>query len=225
MRFGVHILTAAGAGCAVLALFAAVDTGWPAMFAWLAAALAIDAIDGPLARRFEVAERVPRWSGDVLDLVVDFSTYVFVPAYAIAASGVLPAMLETASAVAIVATGALYFADRRMKMKDNYFRGFPGLWNMVAFYLLLLRPPQLIAAAAVAALAILTFVPFPFLHPVRVQRFRTFNLGLIGLWAVLAVIALATDLMPPAWITVALCAIGAYICVAGLFRPRSADRA
>jgi phosphatidylcholine synthase len=223
MRFAVHVLTAAGAGCAMMALLAAVAGAWPQMFAWLGAALVVDAVDGPLARRFTVAERLPRWSGEVLDLVVDFATYVFVPAYAIAASGLMPAWLAAAAAVAIVMTGALYFADRRMKTKDNYFRGFPGIWNVVAFYLLLVKPPAGLAAAVVAALAVLTFVPIPFIHPLRVKRLRAFNLCLIVVWAILAVITLAADMMPPAWITVALCAIIAYTCVAGLFR--SPDKA
>ena len=89
--FAVHVFTACGAGCALLALIAAVRADWPQMFVWLGIALFIDGVDGTLARRFRVAEVLPRWSGDVLDLVVDILNYVFVPAYALAASGLLPA--------------------------------------------------------------------------------------------------------------------------------------
>ena len=60
------------------------------MFFCLGLALVVDGVDGPLAREFKVAELLPRWSGETLDLIVDFTTYVFVPAYAIAASGLLP---------------------------------------------------------------------------------------------------------------------------------------
>src|SRR6202043_1251127 len=105
--------------------------------------------------------------------------------------------LEAAAAILVVVTGALYFADRRMKTPDNYFRGFPGLWNLAAFYLLLVRPQPYAAAGFVAALAVLTFVPFPFIHPVRVQRFRSFNLAVVVLWAALAVIAVASNMTPP----------------------------
>src|SRR6202142_4602199 len=83
--FAVHIFTACGAACALLALIAAVSTDWPKMFVWLGIALIIDGADGTFARRLRTAELLPRWSGDVLDLVVDILTYVFVPAYAIAA--------------------------------------------------------------------------------------------------------------------------------------------
>src|SRR5271163_228081 len=88
--FAVHIFTASGAGCALLALIAAVRAEWPQMFVWLGIALVIDGIDGTFARRLHVAEVLPRWSGDVLDLVVDILNYVFVPAYAVAASGLVP---------------------------------------------------------------------------------------------------------------------------------------
>src|ERR1700732_1427567 len=87
--FSVHILTALGAGIALIAMLEAVREHWVAMFAWLGVALVIDGVDGPIARRLDVARVQPDWSGDVLDLVVDFVTYVFVPAYAITARGLL----------------------------------------------------------------------------------------------------------------------------------------
>jgi phosphatidylcholine synthase len=214
----IHVLTASGAALAFLALRAAIAGQWAAMFWWLGAALAVDAADGPLARYFRLGETLPRWSGETLDLVVDFVTYVFVPAYAIAASGLLIPPLDVAAAVAIVTTGAMYFADRQMKTHDNYFRGFPAVWNCVAFYLLLLRPPPWTTAVTVATLAVLTFVPFPFIHPMRVRRLRGLNLALLVLWAVLAAVTLASDMAPGAWVTGGLCAIGLYVLAAGIFR-------
>ncbi len=216
--FLVHVLTASGAGLALLALQAAVAGSWSAMFAWLGAALLVDAADGPVARYLRVGEALPRWSGEILDLVIDFATYVFVPGYAITASGLLPAPLDTAAGIAIVTTGAVYFADRRMKTHDNYFRGFPAVWNCVAFYLLLLRPSSPVTAAVVALFAALTFVPVPFLHPLRVKRLRGVNLALLAAWAALALIAVARGMAPGSWVVAALCAIGLYFGAAGLFR-------
>src|SRR5438034_1480371 len=123
--FAVHVFTAAGAALALAALVYAVRGQWAAMFLCLGIALIVDGIDGTIARRLKVAEVLPRWSGDVLDLAVDFVTYVFVPAYAIAASGLLPEVLGLPAGVVIVMTSAIYFADRQMKTADNYFRGFP----------------------------------------------------------------------------------------------------
>jgi phosphatidylcholine synthase len=216
--FSVHVFTACGTALALLALVAAVDRDWPLMFGLLGAALVVDGIDGALARHVRVAERLPRWSGDTLDLVVDFVTYVFVPAYAIAAGALLPPLLAVPAAIIIVVTGALYFADRRMKTADNYFRGFPALWNLAAFYLFLLRPEAWIAALAVALLALATFLPFPFVHPFRVGRWRIVTLALLAAWAVLALLALSRGMMPSFWITAGLCAIGLYFLGAGLLR-------
>src|SRR5881398_1296955 len=181
------------------------------MFGWLGVALIVDAIDGPLARKLDVVRLQPNWSGEVLDLVVDFVTYVFVPAYAITASGLLLPVAAPLLGAGIVVTGALYFADRRMKAADNHFRGFPALWNVVAFYLFLLHLRPAWSSIGVAVLIVLTFVPFHVLHPVRVVRWRGLTLSLIGVWAVLAVAALRYDFDVGTSVTVALCAIAAYV--------------
>ena len=148
--FSVHIFTALGAGIALIAMLEAVREHWTNMFGWLGVALIIDAIDGPIARRLDVVRLQPNWSGDILDLVVDFLTYVFVPAYAITASGMLLPVAAPILGIGIVVSSALYFADRRMKASDNHFRGFPALWNAAAFYLFLLHMPPVLSTLAVA---------------------------------------------------------------------------
>src|SRR5262245_63559418 len=130
------------------------------MFLWLGLAFIIDGLDGTAARYARVSEVLPRWSGDSLDFVVDFVTYVFVPAYAIAHSGLLPAIAAIPAGIIVAVTGALYFADREMKMDDNCFRGFPALWKLAAFYFFLVCSDPLVAFAAVVVLAVLTFVRF-----------------------------------------------------------------
>ena len=216
--FAVHIFTACGAALALLALIFATGGHWTAMFFCLGMALVVDGVDGPLAREFKVAEVLPRWSGETLDLIVDFTTYVFVPAYAIAASGMLPQVLAIPSGVVVVITGALYFADRQMKTPDNYFRGFPALWNLGAFYLYLLVPPPWLAAVMIAALAALSFTPIKFLHPLRVRHWRVLNIALLAAWAALAFLAVINDLAPGPYVTWPLVAIAIYFFGAGLLR-------
>jgi phosphatidylcholine synthase len=217
--FAVHIFTALGAACALLALLAAVRTDWQAMFVWLGIALIIDGIDGTFARRLRVAELLPRWSGDALDLVVDILTYVFVPAYAIATSGLLPTVLAIPLGALIVVTGSLYFADRQMKTSDYYFRGFPALWNIAAFYLFLLKLPPWLGASVVIALAALTFVPFHVVHPIRIQRLRGLTIAATVLGAVLAIVAIAANLAPGFWTVALLCVLAVYFVGIG-FLPR-----
>src|SRR6516162_435234 len=209
--FSVHIFTALGAGVALLALLEAVREHWAMMFGWLGAALVIDALDGPIARRLDVVRLQPNWSGDVLDLVVDFVTYVFVPAYAITASRLLLPLAAPLLGIGIAVSGALYFADRRMKSPDNHFRGFPGLWNIAAFYLFLLRWPPVASSLAVLALIIATFLPFHVLHPVRVVRRRWLTLTLMVVGSVLAVYALVMDFEVEFPIIATLCLIALYV--------------
>jgi phosphatidylcholine synthase len=219
LAFSVHILTACGAALGLLALLAAVRGEWPLMFLWLGLALVVDAIDGMLARALSVAERVPRWSGDTIDLVVDFTTYVFVPAYAVAV-GLMPGAFGVASGALIVITGAIYFADRRMKDDNNYFCGFPALWNLIAFYLLLLRPAPWVVAAMVVVFAVLTFVPVRFVHPFRVRALRPVTVTLLAVWSALALAAVLHDLAPALWITASLCIIALYFLGVGLLPRR-----
>jgi phosphatidylcholine synthase len=219
--FGVHVLTAIGAALALLSLFAAAERRWSLMFLWLGLSLIVDSIDGPIARRLRVAELLPRWSGDVLDLVVDFLTYVFVPAFAIAVGGFWPEPGGVLAGIVIVTTGVLYFADRRMKTPDNYFRGFPAVWSVVAFFLFLLRPGPWGAGATIVVLAALTFVPIVFIHPFRVARLRAVSAVLLALGGVLAVVAMAQDMAPAPWVTWAMCAIVVYFVGAGLLRQSS----
>ena len=214
----VHVFTATGAALGLLALLAAVDRNWTLMFCWLGVALFVDGIDGTFARALRVSERLPRWSGDTLDFVVDFTTYVFVPAYALVTGGLLPDALALPAGVLIVVTSAIYFADGDMKMDDNCFRGFPALWNAAAFYLFLVRPNPWVTAAIVVVLAVLTFVPVPFVHPLRVRRFRVLSIVLLVAWAALGAFALVRDLAPGPWVTAALCAIALYFCAIGFVR-------
>ena len=216
--FTIHVFTACGAALALLALILAIGGQWAAMFACLGLALIVDGLDGPMARAFDVAKLLPRWSGESLDFVVDFVTYVFVPAYAIAASGFLPDALAIPAGMIVCITGALYFADREMKTRENYFRGFPAVWNLVAFYLYVLAPPPWVATVMIAALAVLTFVPIRFVHPLRVKHLRLLNIALMAVWAALALLAIIQNLEPGPYVTLPLSAIAIYFFIAGVLR-------
>ena len=145
---------------------------------------------------------------------------MFVPAYAIAAGGLLPPGLGAPAGIVIVMTGAIYFADRRMKTADNYFRGFPALWNVVAFYLFVLKPAPWLAAALVALLAVLTFAPFKFPHPFRVARLRVVSMGAVVLWSALAAYALLRSLEPGVFVASGLVALALYFLSVGLTERR-----
>src|SRR5438132_6331523 len=140
--WAVHLLTASGAG---LALFAALATAlhlWAVAFGLLGVALIVDAVDGPLARMVAVGDRLPWINGAMLDLVVDYTTYVFVPALILLEGPLLSPPLSAVAGVGIALVGVLYFADMRMKTEAAAFRGFPAVWNAVVFQLMVYKLPQ-----------------------------------------------------------------------------------
>jgi phosphatidylcholine synthase len=190
----VHLLTASGAVFAVLALLAIEQQAWPLTLVWLAAALAVDSVDGALARWARVKANAPRIDGETLDLVIDYLNYVFVPTVLIWKAQLVPAWLAPWLA-AIILISALYsFARRDLKTEDNYFRGFPANWNVVAFYLFVARPDPDLGAAVVAVLAALTFAPIHFVHPFRVRDYGRFLPALALAWA-----AVTAALLWPDW--------------------------
>ena len=182
----VHLLTASGAVFAMLAMLAAVDQKWDLMFLWLVVAFFVDGIDGPLARRYEVTRNAPVFDGVLLDLIIDYLTYVFVPAYALFKSGLLPGWTGWTAIIVITFASALYFADTRMKTKDYSFSGFPGCWNMLVLVIFALEPNFWVSLVLVSSLAIAMFAPLKFVHPVRTKRWRNVTLPMALGWTFFA---------------------------------------
>lgn len=191
--WAVHVLTASGAVLAFLAFLAAEQGHWRLSLLWLAGAMLVDGIDGPLARWAVVLKRVPGVNGATLDLVVDYLTYVFVPVILIYRSGLLPASYAPVAIAAILISSLYTFARTDMKTGDNFFLGFPALWNVIAFYLFILQPGELASVILVAVFVPLTFAPVHFVHPVRVRSYQPWLAGLAALWAMSS---LALLLMP-----------------------------
>jgi phosphatidylcholine synthase len=198
--WAVHGLTASGAVLALLAMLAVVQGEPREALLWLALALAVDGLDGPIARRIGVRALVPRVDGAVLDLVVDYLTYVLVPALFLYWFALLPSGWELAGA-GIVLVSALYcFAHVGMKTADHYFVGFPALWNVVVLYLWLLQTPPLLNAAVVALLGVLTFAPIKFVHPIRVRERRAISIAATVVWAVCSLVLLVVTPDRPWWL-------------------------
>ncbi|MEX0337955.1 MAG: phosphatidylcholine/phosphatidylserine synthase [Arenibacterium sp.] len=212
----VHLFTATGAVFAMLAMLAAVDEKWDLMFLWLVVAFVVDGIDGPLARKYHVKTYAPQFDGELLDLIIDYLTYVFIPAFALFKSGLMDGWTGWCAIIIITFASAMYFADTRMKTKDNSFSGFPGCWNMVVLVIFALEPSFWLSLAIVTALAIAMFVPFKFIHPVRTERWRMFNLPIALAWTFFAGWAAWVDFHPESWAHWGLVVTSLYLLLAGI---------
>ena len=167
--FGVHGFTALGAALGFQALIATAAHKWEVAFAWLGAALIVDGLDGPMARRLAVADKLPRFSGERLDLIIDYLTYVVAPAYMIHEAGLVPVELASVAATMILVTSLFHFVDHESKTADGFFVGFPATWNIVALYLFIFPMAESVAIVVLALLCLLTFAPFKWVHPIRVK--------------------------------------------------------
>jgi phosphatidylcholine synthase len=211
----VHLLTGSGAVFAMLAMLAAVQEAWSLMFLWLVVAFFVDGIDGPLARRYHVKTNAPIFDGVLLDLIIDYLTYVFIPAYALFASGLLPGWTGWFAIIVITYASALYFADTRMKTQDNSFSGFPGCWNMLVLVLFALQPNIWVIIGLVTILAVAMFLPVKFVHPVRTKRWRIVTLPVALIWTALAGWAAWIDFHPESWAHLGLIFTSVYLVFAG----------
>jgi len=211
----VHLFTATGAVFAMLAMLAAVQEKWSLMFLWLVVAFIVDGIDGPLARKYDVKTNAPEFDGVLLDLIIDYLTYVFIPAFALYTSGLMDGWSGWVAIIIITFASAMYFADTRMKTKDYSFSGFPGCWNMLILVLFALAPSWWVCLIVVLALAAAMFLPIKFVHPVRTARWRAITLPMALAWTGFAGWAAWVDFHPESWAHAGLVITSIYLIAAG----------
>jgi len=181
-----HLYTASGAATALAAVLALEAGDLRTTFLWLLLATVIDATDGVLARALRVKERLPWFDGGTLDNVVDYLTYVFVPALLVVKAGFLPTALAVPLAAAMLVASGYGFsrADAKVATTDHFFTGFPSYWNIVAVYLVDWRLAPAVNAAILASLVVLVFVPVRYVYPSRTITWRPATLALGAMWGV-----------------------------------------
>ncbi|MCP3972797.1 MAG: phosphatidylcholine synthase [Rhodobacteraceae bacterium] len=220
----VHLFTATGAVFAMLAMLAAVQENWSLMFLWLVVAFVVDGIDGPLARKYDVKKNAPEFDGVLMDLIIDYLTYVFIPAFALFKSGLLPGWTGWIAIILITFASAVYFADTRMKTKDNSFSGFPGCWNMVVIVLFALEPNFWAILGIVVVLTVAMFLQLKFIHPVRTDRWRPVSLPIALAWTFFAGWAAWVDFHPQSWAHWGLIVTSVYLTFAGIAQQLIPER-
>ena len=211
----VHLFTATGAVLAMLAMLAAVEEKWDLMFLWLVIAFFVDGIDGPLARKYDVKTNAPEFDGVLMDLIIDYLTYVFIPAFALFTSGLMDGWSGWAMIIIITFASVMYFSDTRMKTKDNSFKGFPGCWNMLVLVLFALQPEWWVSLIVVTVLAAAMFLPIKCVHPVRTERWRPVTLPMALAWTFFAGWSAWVNFDPESWAHWGLVVTSIYLVFAG----------
>ena len=189
----VHLFTVSGVVFSFLALIASIEQNLPLVFFYLALALFIDGIDGSLARKVDVKEHTPNINGEILDNIIDYLNYVFVPAFIVYWIGLVPAGTELILSALILIVSCYTFANNHIKTSDFYFSGFPALWNVVILYFYILDTELVTNLLIICALSILTFIPIKYLHPFRVKHLRRLSLFVLSIWILTTVIIVYFD--------------------------------
>lgn len=221
----IHVLTASGALLGLLAIKAASEQKFELVFLWLGIALLVDAVDGPLARKVSISETLPKFSGERLDIIVDYVNYVAVPAYLILTASIVPKHLEIFAAALVTLSALYHFADTKSKTSDGYFVGFPATWNIIVFYVFAFELSPLLAFLTIVLFSFLTFVPMKWMHLVRVVRMRYFTLSLLTVTALAILQTLYNGFPADSWAKIVLLFCGFYVFVFSLIRSffRSED--
>lgn len=200
LAWSAHLLTASGTIWALLTLLAITNGEWITAFAWMGAAIVVDSFDGFWARRVRVKEVIPEFDGALLDNVLDYLNYVFVPAFFLSQGNLLPDSVSLLGATLILLASAYQFCQSDAKTEDHYFKGFPSYWNILVFYLFVLQPNPWVSFAITVLLAILVFVPIKYLYPSRTSFQRTLTLVLSALWGLAVIAIMVTYPNPAPWL-------------------------
>ncbi|MCP4933826.1 MAG: phosphatidylcholine synthase [bacterium] len=214
-----HLFTASGVVCTLFAFLASTNQSVGAFFFWLGLALFIDAADGPLARLVDTKAHLPRFSGEHLDLIIDYLNYVALPAFFIVSLPIIDGSSGVLAAALILLTSLFHFSDTSSKTSDGYFIGFPAIWNIVVFYLFVFKFGETIDLIVILALCLLTFLPIRWVHPFRVKKLRVLTV-LVVILASLAAVATVLGEFDPSLIETALL-IGAPVYLVAVSLKRS----
>jgi phosphatidylcholine synthase len=189
--WGVHLFTASGAVWGLLAILSIFEKDWKMMIVWMIVGMLVDGFDGMLARLAEVKKYANGIDGALLDNILDYLSYVLVPAVFLVKADVLPESVRLLGACSILLTSAYQFTQVDAKTDDHHFKGFPSYWNVAALYMLLMNLPVWINFGFLMLFNVLVFIPIKYIYPSRNSYLRTFTLvltylyGAVGIWGLL----------------------------------------
>lgn len=217
--WAVHCLTMSGLVWASLACLAAIHEEYTWMWVWLLVALVVDGVDGTLARRTRVSEIIPWFDGVIVDIVVDYLTWTFIPAvfmyqYLPMGSGPMKAFLL----ILILTSSMFCYANKEWKSTDYYFVGFPAAWNIVALMFYVLGTPAMVNVPVTVILAVLTLVPTHYAHPARVKKFRALNIASVAVWLAASSWLVAIYPQRPLGLVAAVVISGGWFMFVGILR-------
>lgn len=168
--FLIHVLTATGGILGLWSVYALLKGEIYVALLLNLMTFIVDGIDGPLARKFKVKERMPWFDGAAIDNVIDFFNYCMWPAIFLLVVPVLSTPINLVAASSLVLSSIFWYGCTDQKADDWSFKRFPCLWNIVIMYLFLARAPQWVSLGVIAFFVVMSFVPMYFPHSFRLEK-------------------------------------------------------
>ena len=180
--WAVHALTALGVIIGYEGLNSVIEGHARAAILWLVAALVLDGVDGPLARKLDVRNRIPTLDGNALDLIIDYFTCTIVPVAFLYRFDFLPDNTVGPVGFTMLFVGALWMARTDQETEDGWFNGFPAEFNMIIPTLFLIAANPWINLVVCLIFSVLTLSRVQFAHPVSVREHRYISLPMMAVW-------------------------------------------
>lgn len=182
--WAIHVFSSLGILAGFLGLLSVLDGSPRAALVWMMVAMVIDGLDGPIARRYNIASVIPHIDGNALDLMIDYVCCVVAPALFLHRFHLLPGEnYVSLICVGLILTSSLYvMSNKNIQSEDRYFNGFPAMWNLVANCIFVLQARPWVSVGVILALVVFSFVPLKFVHPIRVRDFRNVTIPVLIVW-------------------------------------------
>ncbi len=180
----VHLLTCSGLVAGFLSLTYIFKNDQKSALMCLGIALVIDAIDGTLARKFNVLKYAKNIDGKMLDSVIDFFNYIIIPSIMIYWFNIVPVSFEILVPLIILIISAISYSNLNLMTSENFYKGFPCIWNILLLYIYFFDFNQLINLLLISVCIFLKFIPIKYVHPLRVKRFKIYSIIFMFVWFV-----------------------------------------
>ena len=194
MSWCIHFLTCSGLIAGFISLINIFENNQVEAFLWLGVALIIDAIDGSLARKFEVSKNVKNIDGKMLDSVIDFFNYIIIPSIMIYWFDIVPMYFEIVIPSIILVISAISYSNNNLMSLDNFYKGFPCIWNILLLYIYFFDFNSITNLFLISFCIILKFIPLKYVHPLRVKKYKIQSIIFMALWFISTLKLLLTSI-------------------------------
>ena len=183
----VHLLTGFGIVAGFFALIAVMNNNQKEAFLWLGLAFLLDSIDGTLARKFNVKKNLPNIDGKMLDSIIDFFNYVIIPSIMIYWFRYVPDQFILLIPAILIFISIFSYVNLNILTNDNYYNGFPAIWNVIVLYFYIFGTSQNINLIFLILLILLKFSPLKCIHPLRVKKFKSLSIFFAFIWFIMSI--------------------------------------